>query len=71
METKTPGSQDQAFFILNKDLLHSLDHILNHFLCIIEDHHSFIRVKEFVNKNSKNRDLEQHKKEQEKLNLRS
>jgi hypothetical protein len=52
-------------------LLHSLDHIFNDLLGITKDHHGFIHVEEFVIETSKNRDLERHKKEQEKLNLLS
>jgi hypothetical protein len=50
-------------------LLHSLDHILNNFLRITKDHHGFIQIEELIIKDSKNKDLEQYKKEQEKLNL--
>jgi hypothetical protein len=44
-------------------LIYSLDHILNHFLRITEDHHGFIHVKEFIIKARKNKDLEQYKNE--------
>ena len=50
-------------------LLDSLDHIFNDLLGITKDHHGFIQIEEFIIKDSKNKDLEQYKKEQEKLNL--
>jgi hypothetical protein len=50
-------------------LLDSLDHIFNDLLGITKDHHGFIQIEEFIVEASKNRDLERHKKEQEKLNL--
>jgi hypothetical protein len=50
-------------------LLHSLDHIFNDLLRITKNHHGFIQIEELITEASKNRDLEQYKKEQEKLNL--
>ena len=51
------------------NLFDCFDHVFNNLLRITEDHHGFIHVEEFVIKDSKNKDLEQYKKEQEKLNL--
>jgi len=50
-------------------LTYRLHHIFHNLLRITEDHHGFIHLEEFVIEACKNKDLEQHKKEQEKLNL--
>jgi hypothetical protein len=38
-------------------------------LSVTKDYHGLIHIEEFIIETSKNRDLEQYKKEQEKLNL--
>ena len=44
-------------------LTYRLDHVFYDLLRITEDHHGFIHVEKLVIKTSKNKDLEQHKKE--------
>jgi len=43
-------------------LLHSLDHILNNFLRITKNHHGFIQIEELIIEDSKNKGLEQYKR---------